>query len=121
VDRLAECASFVANLPFRKRATGSTVRAATASCSIDLATKSRPAGTVLYPRRPSMNEDTFNAEVRKFLKKVGITSQRALESGVREALGAGRLSGSETLKASMRLVVPELGIDLHIEDTIALE
>lgn len=68
-----------------------------------------------------MNEETFNIQVRKFLKKVGITSQRELERAVREGLDAGRLSGSETLAATVTLRVPELGLELEIDDTIALE
>ena len=38
-----------------------------------------------------MNEDVFNASLRKFLKMVGITSQREIEKAVRDALAAGRL------------------------------
>ena len=36
-----------------------------------------------------MNEDRFNMEVRKFLKEVGVTSQREIERVVREGAGAG--------------------------------
>ena len=46
-----------------------------------------------------MNEDVFNMELRKFLKKVGVTSQREIEGAVRAALDSGKLSGTETLKA----------------------
>ena len=48
-----------------------------------------------------MNEDVFNASLRKFLKKVGITSQREIEKAVRDAVGAGRLKGNEKLQAKM--------------------
>ena len=41
-----------------------------------------------------MNEDLFNIEVRKFLKRVGVTSQREIESAVRRAVEAGRLKGA---------------------------
>jgi hypothetical protein len=68
-----------------------------------------------------MNEDTFNIQIRKFLKKVGITSQREIEKAVREAVQSGKLKGSEKLKASVVLKVPEAGIDVEIDDTIALE
>jgi hypothetical protein len=68
-----------------------------------------------------MNEETFNIQVRKFLKKVGITSQRELERAVRESLDAGEISGSEVLQASVTLKVAELGLVLEIGDTIALE
>jgi len=42
-----------------------------------------------------MNEDVLNVSVRKFLKKVGITSQREIEQAVRAALAGGRLKGNE--------------------------
>ncbi len=67
-----------------------------------------------------MNEDTFNMEVRKFLKKVGVTSQREIEKAVREAIQAGSLAGNETLKARMKLEVEGVNLELVIEDDIAL-
>ena len=68
-----------------------------------------------------MNEDTFNLQIRKFLKKVGISSQREIEAAVRKAVDAGSISGSEKLHATVTLRVPEVGIELDIEDDIALE
>lgn len=68
-----------------------------------------------------MNEDTFNLQIRKFLKKVGITSQREIEAAVRKAIESGDLSGSETLHATVTLRVSGVGIDLEINDEIALE
>ena len=50
-----------------------------------------------------MNEDIFNMAVRKFLKKVGVTSQREIEQAVREAVQAGRLAGIEVLDALDRI------------------
>jgi len=67
-----------------------------------------------------MNEDMFNMEVRKFLKKVGVTSQREIEKAVREAIQAGSLAGNEKLKARMKIEVEGLNLDLVIEDEIAL-
>jgi hypothetical protein len=68
----------------------------------------------------TMNEDTFNMEVRKFLKKVGVTSQREIENAVREAVKGGRLAGSEKLKARVTLEVEGVSLELVIEDEIAL-
>ena len=48
-----------------------------------------------------MNEEAFNISVRKFLKKVGITSQREIEQAVRGAIAAGRLKGNEALPAKV--------------------
>ena len=50
-----------------------------------------------------MNEDMFNTSLRKFLKQVGITSQREIEKAVRDAVASGRLKGNEKLPAKMVL------------------
>ncbi len=68
-----------------------------------------------------MDEELFNKQIRGFLKKVGITSQRELEKAVYERLGDGRLQGNETLPASVVLRVPELDLELTIDDEIRLE
>ncbi len=68
-----------------------------------------------------MNDDVFNMELRKFLKKVGITSQREIEQAVRAQIESGALSGNETLKAKIRLSVGELGLDHEITGDISLE
>jgi hypothetical protein len=68
-----------------------------------------------------MNEDTFNLQIRKFLKKVGISSQREIEAAVRKAIESGQIGGDGKLRATVTLRVPEVGIELDIEDDIALE
>ncbi len=68
-----------------------------------------------------MNEDKFNLEMRKFLKKVGITSQREIEKAVRDALEQGRLKGGETIKVTATLAIPELDTLETIEGRIELE
>ncbi len=67
-----------------------------------------------------MNEDVFNMELRKFLKKVGVTSQREIEQAVRAAIESGALAGGETLKAKMRLSIEGLDLDYEIVGHIAL-
>ncbi len=67
-----------------------------------------------------MDEDTFNIEVRKFLKKVGVTSQREIEAAVREAVAAGKLAGNETLKARVTLSVEGLDLAVEIDGDISL-
>ena len=67
-----------------------------------------------------MNEDTFNIEVRKFLKEVGVTSQREIESAVRGAVEAGRLKGDEKLRVSARIQIEGIGLDHRVEGEIAL-
>lgn len=68
-----------------------------------------------------MDEDRFNTEIRSFLKKVGITSQREIEKAVRARIEDGRLQGNEKLSASVVLKVPELDIELTITDDIRQE
>ena len=46
-----------------------------------------------------MNEDTFNLQIRKFLKKVGISSQREIEAAVRKAIESGKIAGDGKLHA----------------------
>ena len=68
-----------------------------------------------------MNEDKFNLEMRKFLKKVGITSQREIEKAVRGALEQGSLRGDESVKVTATLEIPQLGTQATIEGSIDLE
>ena len=70
---------------------------------------------------PSMNEETFNLQIRKFLKKVGVTSQREIEKAVRDAIASGVLAGDEKVRASVTLKLPDLGVELDIDDDIALD
>jgi len=67
-----------------------------------------------------MTEDTFNIEVRKFLKQVGVTSQREIEGAVRKAVEAGRLTGKEKLRASARIRIEDIGLDHRVDGEIAL-
>ena len=67
-----------------------------------------------------MNEDVFNGSLRKFLKKVGITSQREIEKAVRDALASGRLKGHEKLPAKMVLTVGGVSLSHEISDDIEL-
>ncbi len=68
-----------------------------------------------------MNEDSLNMSVRKFLKKVGVTSQREIEQAVREAVEAGRIDGSAPLTAKVRLTVEGLDLDVEIDGALELE
>jgi hypothetical protein len=68
-----------------------------------------------------MNDDVLNQSLRKFLKEVGVTSQRAIENAVHEGLASGRIRGTETLTATMTLVLTDLGTRHVVEGTIALE
>jgi len=67
-----------------------------------------------------MNEDVFNASLRKFLKQVGVTSQREIEKAVRDALADGRLMGHEKLPAKMVLTVGGISLVHEVGDEIAM-
>ena len=68
-----------------------------------------------------MNEDSFNTSIRKYLKEVGVTSQREIEKAVREALASGKLKGHENLPVKMVLTMGELGLVHEVDGTIKLE
>ena len=68
-----------------------------------------------------MNPDALNMSIRKFLKHVGVHSQREIEAAVDKALASGRVKGAEKLKATMRLTVAGLDLDVTFDDDIALE
>ncbi len=67
-----------------------------------------------------MNEDKFNASLRGFLKKVGITSQREIEKAVRDAVASGRLKGNEKLPAKMVLTIGGVSLTHEITEEIEL-
>ena len=67
-----------------------------------------------------MDEDRFNMSIRKFLKIVGVTSQREIESAVRDAVKAGKLGGHETLQAKVTLTLSGVGLSHEIESEIEL-
>ncbi len=67
-----------------------------------------------------MDADVFNMQIRKFLKHVGVTSQREIESTVRAAVEDGRLTGNETITARITLTIETLGLSKDIEGNIAL-
>ncbi len=69
----------------------------------------------------AFDEEKFTGEIRKFLKKVGITSQIEIENVVRAAVASGRLDTSRPLRAMMVLEIPELGLRHTIEHQLAVD
>ena len=67
-----------------------------------------------------MDEDVFNMSIRKFLKKVGVTSQREIEAAVQAAIDSGKLTGNETLSAKVTLEIGEVGLSHEIDGQISL-
>jgi len=68
----------------------------------------------------AIDEEQLNLEVRRILKKVGITSQREIEHAVRTAVDRGRLSVDGKVEVQVRLEVPDLGLSHEIRETLDL-
>ena len=68
-----------------------------------------------------MNEDVLNNSIRKYLKTVGVTSQREIEKAVREGIASGRLKGRETLPAKIVLTLGQVDLHFEVKGSIELE
>ena len=68
-----------------------------------------------------MNEEVLNIQIRKFLKKVGVRSQREIEHAVRRSFEKSSLVGIKKLEVSILLKVPAVGIKVSIDGEIKLE
>jgi hypothetical protein len=68
-----------------------------------------------------MNEDVFNASIRKFLKTLGVSAQREIEKAVRQALSEGRLKGNEKLSAAATVTLGKIGLAHEVKGEIELE
>ena len=68
-----------------------------------------------------MNEEKLNLSVRKFLKNVGITSQRKIEDKVREKIKSSSISSSKKIIISAQLFSEELNLNEKIEGEIEIE
>lgn len=66
-----------------------------------------------------MDEEVFNMEIRKFLKKVGVTAQREIERAVRDAAARGQLASGTPMPAKALITIG--GIDLSFEIAGELE
>jgi len=66
--------------------------------------------------RTAMDEDSFNMAVRRFLKELGVTSQREIERVVRE----GKVDGAK-LRLRMTLTAENAPLNHVVEETIDLE
>ena len=64
-----------------------------------------------------MNEEVFNLDLRKFLKRFGVT---AIERAVADAIERGALTGSETLVVRATLTIPDVVSELRIDGEIGL-
>lgn len=68
-----------------------------------------------------MNEETFNISIRKFLKMVGVNSQRQIEQAVAKAIAEGSIAGNETFTAKVTLEVAGLRLRVGFDGEIQLQ
>ena len=68
-----------------------------------------------------MDQETFNLSIRKFLKMVGVNSQREIEQAVQQALVSQRIKGEESFAAKVTLEIPALGLKVPFEAEIKLK
>jgi hypothetical protein len=69
----------------------------------------------------TVNDETFNLSIRKFLKMVGINSQRHIEQAVGQAIADGSIGGSETFPIKMTLEAAGLKLHVVFDGEIQLE
>lgn len=68
-----------------------------------------------------MDEDVLNLSIRKFLKVVGVSSQREIEQAVARAVAEGAIAGTETFPATMTLEVAGLKLSVKFDGEIRLQ
>jgi hypothetical protein len=68
-----------------------------------------------------VDQETFNLSIRKFLKMVGVNSQREIEQAVHKAIELQRIKGEETLTAKVTLEIPSLGVKVPFDGEIKLK
>jgi hypothetical protein len=68
-----------------------------------------------------MDQETFNLSIRKFLKMVGVNSQREIEQAVQRSMQSGKLKGSETIPIQCTLEIPQLGVKVPFDGEIKLK
>jgi len=68
-----------------------------------------------------MNEDKLNVSLRRFLKTVGVTSQREIEKAIRVAVASGKLKGNEKLPAKVVLTVGGINLNHEVKGDLELE
>ena len=68
-----------------------------------------------------MDQDALNLSIRKFLKTVGVSSQREIEHAIQDALQRRALVGEESLSATLTLEIPAVGLKVPFGGDIKLK
>lgn len=67
-----------------------------------------------------MDEEAFQKSLRKFLKRVGVTSQQEIEKALQEAGDSGKLESSK-VSVNMTLTIPEIGLRHEVDGELILQ
>jgi hypothetical protein len=73
----------------------------------------------LLSGRPLMDQETFNLSIRKFLKMVGVNSQREIEQAVQKSQA--EAGGTDAVPVKMTLEIPALGVKVPFDGEIRLK
>ena len=68
-----------------------------------------------------MDEDNLNIEIRKFLKKVGISSQREIENYIRKKFTEGRVKEGQSIEVTMNLSSEDGELSHSIKEKINIK
>jgi hypothetical protein len=68
-----------------------------------------------------VDTETFNLSIRKFLKMVGVNSQREIEQAVAKAVASGVIAGTETFAAKVTLEIAGLKLNVTYDGEIRLQ
>ncbi len=68
-----------------------------------------------------MDEETLNISLRKFLKNVGINSQRLIEEKVRSAVQSSQISSSQKIKISAKIISKDIALDEQIDGELEIK
>jgi uncharacterized protein DUF6494 len=69
----------------------------------------------------SMNDEAFNLSIRKFLKMVGVNSQREIEQAVAKAIANGTIAGTEAFPARVTVAIAGLALEVNFDGEISLQ
>lgn len=68
-----------------------------------------------------MDEDNLNIEIRKFLKKVGISSQRIIESSIINKVKSGEIKINDEINLEMKLNIKNFKEENIISEKIKIK
>jgi hypothetical protein len=102
-------------------ARGNIAEAIDSGVETDQTSASTANCTSLINLEGRMNEDALNLSIRKFLKMVGISSQREIEHAVAKLVETGTVSGTDSFPAKMTLEIPGLKVNVAFSGDIAIQ